>query len=225
MKIQIIKCLQDNYSYLIIDENNRSACIVDPSESGPIIDFIDNNKINLKYILNTHHHHDHIGGNLELKKKYNLKPLIISEAHVMAEFFDKFGMKKINELNGMFAFIFYNLKSRKVIFFRDRYGIKPLNYTFINNNIYVSSEIKPLLDIRNKLGIKNYQIEQDSVINFLFRARINHDQYTFFKNIHSLTPGHYLSFDLRDNKYFIKRFYFFKKRKFFRNFRHLFLIN
>ena len=71
MKIQIIKCLQDNYSYLIIDENNRSACIIDPSESGPIIDFIDNNKINLKYILNTHHHHDHIGGNLELKKKYN----------------------------------------------------------------------------------------------------------------------------------------------------------
>ena len=68
MKIQIIKCLQDNYSYLIIDENNRSACIVDPSESGPIIDFIDNNKINLKYILNTHHHYDHIGGNLELKK-------------------------------------------------------------------------------------------------------------------------------------------------------------
>ena len=52
MKIQIIKCLQDNYSYLIIDENDRSACIVDPSESGPIIDFIDSNKINLKYILN-----------------------------------------------------------------------------------------------------------------------------------------------------------------------------
>ena len=48
---------------MIIDENNRSACIVDPSESGPIIDFIDKNKINLKYILNTHHHHDHIGGN------------------------------------------------------------------------------------------------------------------------------------------------------------------
>ena len=71
MKIKIIKCLQDNYSYVIIDENNQSACVVDPSESKPIIDFIDNNKIDLKYILNTHHHHDHIGGNLELKKKYN----------------------------------------------------------------------------------------------------------------------------------------------------------
>ena len=52
MKIKIIKCLQDNYSYVIIDENNQSACVVDPSESKPIIDFIDNNKIDLKYILN-----------------------------------------------------------------------------------------------------------------------------------------------------------------------------
>jgi hydroxyacylglutathione hydrolase len=73
MKIQIIKCLKDNYSYLIIDENNLNACVVDPSEAVPIVDFIENNKIKLKYILNTHHHYDHVGGNKELKKKYNAK--------------------------------------------------------------------------------------------------------------------------------------------------------
>ncbi len=71
MKVQIIKCLQDNYSYLIIDETNLNACVVDPSESKPIIDFVEGNNINLKYILNTHHHFDHVGGNKELKKKYN----------------------------------------------------------------------------------------------------------------------------------------------------------
>ena len=71
MKIQIIKCLQDNYSYLIIDENNLNACVVDPSEAKPIIDFVESNNINLKYILNTHHHFDHVDGNIELKKKYN----------------------------------------------------------------------------------------------------------------------------------------------------------
>ena len=70
MKIQIIKCLKDNYSYLIIDETNQSACVVDPSEAKPIIDFVENNNINLKYILNTHHHFDHIGGNKDLKKKF-----------------------------------------------------------------------------------------------------------------------------------------------------------
>ena len=71
MKVEIIPCLQDNYSYLIIDETNNDACVVDPSEAKPIINFVKSNKINLKYILNTHHHYDHVGGNLELKKKYN----------------------------------------------------------------------------------------------------------------------------------------------------------
>ena len=73
MNVEIIKCLQDNYSYLIVDKANHNAGVVDPSEADPIIDFIDNNKINLKYILNTHHHYDHVGGNLELKKKYDAK--------------------------------------------------------------------------------------------------------------------------------------------------------
>ena len=70
MRIKIIPCLKDNYSYLIIDESNNFACVIDPSESKPIIDFVENNNIKLKYILNTHHHFDHIGGNKELKKKF-----------------------------------------------------------------------------------------------------------------------------------------------------------
>ena len=73
MIIEIIKCLKDNYSYLIIDEISKNACIIDPGEASPIIYFIDNKEINLKYILNTHHHYDHVGGNLELKEKYNSK--------------------------------------------------------------------------------------------------------------------------------------------------------
>ena len=68
MRIEIIPCLQDNYSYLIIDETNNSACVVDPSESEPIINFLKNKNIKLKYILNTHHHYDHIGGNEKLKQ-------------------------------------------------------------------------------------------------------------------------------------------------------------
>ena len=71
MKIEIIKCLKDNYSYLVIDETTKIACVIDPSEAKPIIDVIEQKKINLKYILNTHHHFDHIGGNIELKEKYD----------------------------------------------------------------------------------------------------------------------------------------------------------
>jgi hydroxyacylglutathione hydrolase len=86
MRIEIISCLQDNYSYLIIDETNNDACVVDPSEAKPIINFLENKDIKLKYILNTHHHYDHIGGNKELKKKY--KSMVVgykNDAHRIPE--------------------------------------------------------------------------------------------------------------------------------------------
>ena len=70
MRIEIIPCLQDNYSYLVIDQKNNTACVIDPSEADPIIKYLDNNKIKLKFILNTHHHYDHVGGNQKLKEKY-----------------------------------------------------------------------------------------------------------------------------------------------------------
>ena len=73
MKIEIISCLKDNYSYLIIDEEKKIACVVDPSEAKPIIKYLDEKKINLRFILNTHHHFDHVGGNVELKKNTKLK--------------------------------------------------------------------------------------------------------------------------------------------------------
>jgi len=73
MRIEIIRCLQDNYSYLVIDDSNKIACVIDPSEANPIINCIEKNEVELKYILNTHHHYDHVGGNEELKKKYNSK--------------------------------------------------------------------------------------------------------------------------------------------------------
>ncbi|PDH19146.1 MAG: hydroxyacylglutathione hydrolase [Pelagibacterales bacterium MED-G44] len=79
MRIEIIKCLQDNYSYLIIDKNNLKACVVDPSEASPIINFVEKKKLELVYILNTHHHYDHVGGNLELKRKYNSKVIGFKE--------------------------------------------------------------------------------------------------------------------------------------------------
>jgi hypothetical protein len=47
MRIEIIPCLQDNYSYLIIDESNNFACVVDPSESEPIINFLKNKNIKI----------------------------------------------------------------------------------------------------------------------------------------------------------------------------------
>ena len=71
MIIDIIPCLNDNYSYLICDEETNTIAIIDPSEFSTCDKVINQNYKKLDYVLNTHHHFDHIGGNEQLKNKYN----------------------------------------------------------------------------------------------------------------------------------------------------------
>ena len=73
MQIITIPCLTDNYAYIINDTNSKTIGVVDPSEAHPIISYLKKENLKLNYILNTHHHFDHIGGNIELKKTYNAK--------------------------------------------------------------------------------------------------------------------------------------------------------
>ena len=75
MDIEIIHCLNDNYSYLIRDDQTDTVAIVDPSEFSPCYEKINQKYKKLDFILNTHHHFDHIGGNADLKKKYGSKIL------------------------------------------------------------------------------------------------------------------------------------------------------
>ena len=72
MKIEIISCLSDNYSYLIHEEKSDIVSIIDPSEFNACDKVIKKYK-KLDNILNTHHHADHVDGNLRLKEKYNSK--------------------------------------------------------------------------------------------------------------------------------------------------------
>ncbi len=74
MIVEIIPCLSDNYSYLIYEKKSNIVSIVDPSEF-TACDRVINKYKRLDFILNTHHHADHVGANLELKKKYNSKIL------------------------------------------------------------------------------------------------------------------------------------------------------
>ncbi len=75
LKVNLIKCLSDNYSYIIFNPNSKKAIIVDPAEANPLADAITKFNLNLKYILITHHHQDHVDGNIELKNKFNCKIL------------------------------------------------------------------------------------------------------------------------------------------------------
>ncbi len=72
INITIIPALSDNYVYLLEADNGETA-VVDPGEAGPVIEALDEKNLGLDYILSTHHHWDHIGGNADLIGKYSAK--------------------------------------------------------------------------------------------------------------------------------------------------------
>ncbi|KAL1956026.1 hypothetical protein VTO42DRAFT_7841 [Malbranchea cinnamomea] len=70
----------NNYAYLISDEPTKDAMVVDPAHPPEVIpvlsSHIHDGKINLKAIINTHHHWDHAGGNDGILKHFGKLPVI-----------------------------------------------------------------------------------------------------------------------------------------------------
>jgi hydroxyacylglutathione hydrolase len=68
LEISQISVLTDNYIYLIHDSESVTTAVIDPAVAEPVYKALDARGWTLDYILNTHHHSDHVGANLELKQ-------------------------------------------------------------------------------------------------------------------------------------------------------------
>jgi len=68
LEVHQIPVLSDNYVYLARDPATAACAAVDPAVAGPVLEALDRLGWSLTMILNTHHHHDHVGGNRELKR-------------------------------------------------------------------------------------------------------------------------------------------------------------
>ena len=71
LEVHQFPCLSDNYGYLIHDSVNDLTAAIDTPEVAPLNRALEDKGWKLTHILNTHHHFDHSGGNLELKKQWN----------------------------------------------------------------------------------------------------------------------------------------------------------
>ena len=63
----------NNYAYLLIDKNTGISAVLDASEAEPVIKECEKQQLKPQFLLNTHHHFDHVEGNAELKALFNAK--------------------------------------------------------------------------------------------------------------------------------------------------------
>jgi hydroxyacylglutathione hydrolase len=74
LQVVPVPCLRDNYAYLVFDEGGDGSClVVDACESAPVEREVRKRGLHLGAILTTHHHWDHVGGNTELSRVFDLE--------------------------------------------------------------------------------------------------------------------------------------------------------
>ncbi len=67
LEIEQIPVLKDNFIYLARDSGSGAVAVIDPAEAAPVLERAKALGWRITHILNTHHHPDHTGGNLEIK--------------------------------------------------------------------------------------------------------------------------------------------------------------
>ncbi|MES2626985.1 MAG: hydroxyacylglutathione hydrolase [Pseudomonadota bacterium] len=72
LQINPVKAFNDNYLWVFHHPDERSACVVDPGDAKPVLEYLAANNLTLTAILVTHHHADHIGGVNDLLSRYNV---------------------------------------------------------------------------------------------------------------------------------------------------------
>ena len=66
MIVKMLPVLEDNYIFILIDEANKEAAVIDPATAQPVLNYLNENNLTLTKIYNTHHHYDHVGANKDL---------------------------------------------------------------------------------------------------------------------------------------------------------------
>ncbi len=69
-EIRTLRALKDNYCYLVYAPGSKTAAISDPSVASPVSKALADLGLSIGLILNTHHHHYHVGGNRELQNEW-----------------------------------------------------------------------------------------------------------------------------------------------------------
>ncbi|MFI0491822.1 asparagine synthase (glutamine-hydrolyzing) [Flavobacterium sp.] len=110
-----------------------------------------------------------------------------SDTEVLLKLFQLQGSKMLNRLNGMFAFVIWDKKERKLTAVRDRMGVKPLYYSFYNETFYFASEQKALFTAGVPL-----KMAQEGLEEYVFNRFVAGEN-TLYENVKKVLPGYVMT--------------------------------
>ncbi|MGJ0298309.1 asparagine synthase (glutamine-hydrolyzing) [Aliarcobacter cryaerophilus] len=125
-----------------------------------------------------------------------------SDTEVILKAYHHWGIKAVDKFIGMFAIVIYDKEAQKLIFIRDRAGVKPLNYYFKDGLFLFSSEIKSFHQ-HSKFEKK---INIDALALF-FQYSYILEPHTIFMHTHKLPAGHYAEINIINAEFKIYKYW------------------
>lgn len=123
-----------------------------------------------------------------------------SDAQIVIALYKEFGKDFVKELNGMFAFVIWDQLEKTLFASRDPFGIKPLYYSYSNNDIILATDSKPIRHL-----FQHVELHYESLQHY-FTFQYVPEPYTMVNDIYKLEAGHYL-FKKWDEEVEIKKYW------------------
>lgn len=134
-----------------------------------------------------------------LQNHSNFIPRTNSDTEIVLESFKYWGVDFVQHLNGMFAIAIWDKVNKKLLLFRDRFGIKPLYYYFKDGVFAFASEVRSIAKLTLNLTIDKFAIKE--YLNFEYIP----GNLTVYSDVKKIKPGHLLSFQnnrINENKWY-----------------------
>ena len=123
-----------------------------------------------------------------------------TDSETLIHGYEQWGEKLVDRLRGMYAFVIWDTKKKRLFGARDIFGIKPFYYAQMNQTFLFASEIKAFMEHPKFDKIFN----EDALGNYLSFQFVPTNE-TFFKGVFCLQPGHYFIYE--DGKMEISRYF------------------
>lgn len=110
-----------------------------------------------------------------------------SDTEVVLYAYLRYGAACLEQFNGMFAFAIYDVQEKSLFLARDRMGVKPLYYSYGEDGLIFSSEIRAILHS----GFRAYRINKQVLAEYCQYQTV-YAPNTIVSGIRVLEAGHYI---------------------------------